>query len=151
MKRLLTAVVALLIIAASAVVAHFHVAAQIYYPIVRIAAPEGLSYLAVMDPQRERQGCGVANDRFLNPFKTLCEKCRIVYARCERALEDLEAKLYDGKPVSHPQVAARGFRMAIIGDANAAQKTCELIAADLLKRGIKTAACVQANGTPPLR
>lgn len=151
MKRLLTIVIAIVLLAAAAAVAHLHVAAQSYYPVVRIAAPEGLSYLAVMDPQRERQGCGVANDRFLKPFKTLCEKCRIVHARCERKLEELEAKIYDGKPVSYPQVAARGFRMAIVGEADAALKTCELIAADLLRRGIKTATCFRANATPPFR
>ena len=151
MKRLLTATIALLLIAAAAAVAHFHVAAQSYYPVVRITAPEGLSYLAVMDPQKERQACGAANDRFLKPIKSMCENCRIVYARCERALEDLEAKMHNGAAIPHPEVDARGFRMAIIGNAEVAQKTCDFVAADMVKRGIRAATCVRADRPPPAR
>ena len=149
MKRLLTIVIAIVLLAAAGAVAHFHVAAQSYYPVVRIAAPEGLSYLAVMEVQRERQGCGAANDRYLRPIKAMCDKCRIVYARCERELEDLEAKLRDGKPVGYPQVDSPGLRMAVIGDGRMAKKMCDFIAADMMKRGVSAATCVAANRTPP--
>ncbi len=151
MNRLLTAIAALLLLVAAAAVAHFHVAAQSYYPVVRIAAPQGLSYLAVMDAQQERQGCGVANDRFLRPIKAMCDECRIVYARCERELEDLEAKVRDGKLVEYPRVDSPGFGMVILGDLNTAQKVCDFIAADMVKRGISTATCVRANRAPPAR
>lgn len=143
--------IAIVLVAAAAVIAHYHVAAQTYYPVVQINSPEGLSYLAVMDPAAERQACGAANDRFLKPFKQMCEQCRIVYARCERELEGLEARLYNGAAVPHPEVDAPGLRMAIVGPADVAQKTCDYIAADMMKRGIAGAACVSANRPPPLR
>jgi hypothetical protein len=144
--------IAVVLVAAAAVLAHYHVAAQTYYPVVRVSSPEGLSYLAVMDGTNERQACGAANDRFLKPFKLMCEKCRIVYARCERELDGLEAQLKNGALVPHPEVDAPGFRMAIIGGADdAAQKACDYIAADMTKRGIRAAACVGANRLPPAR
>jgi len=148
MKQTLIAIV---LIAAAAVVAHYHVAAQRYFPIVHISSSDGLSYLAVMDPTPERQACGAANDRYLKPIKQLCRDCRIDYARCERALEGLEAQIHDGKPVPHPAIDAPGFRMAIVGEADMAQKTCAYIAAGMVKQGVRAAACVAANRPPPAR
>ena len=148
MKRFFIAVV---VIAGAAVVAHYHVAAQRYYPIVRISAPGGLSFLAVMDAQRERQGCGAANDRFLKPIKQLCKDCRIVYARCDRHLDGLEERLHNGVAVSHPQVDAPGFRMAVVGDPDMARKTCAYVAAAMTKQGVRAAACVAAGSAPPAR
>lgn len=145
------ALIAIALIAAAAVVAHYHVAAQRYFPIVHISSPDGLSYLAVMDPTPERQACGASNDRYLEPIKQLCKDCRIDYARCERGLEGLAAQIHDGKPLPYPEIDAPGFRMAVVGDANAAQKACAFIAEGMVKQGVRAAACVRANRPPPAR
>jgi hypothetical protein len=145
------ALIAIVLIAAAAVVAHYHVAAQRYFPIVHISSPDGLSYLAVMDPTPERQACGASNDRYLKPIKQLCKECRIDYARCERSLDGLEAKLHDGVLIPYPAVDAPGLRMAVVGDANAAQMACAFIAAGMVKQGIPAAACVRPNRPPPAR
>ena len=71
-------------------------------------AGEGLTYTTVQDAVAERRACGAANDRFLKPVKELCKQCQVVYARCERKLDGLEAALADGDPVPHYQVFAPG-------------------------------------------
>ena len=63
------AIIAALLIAAGAVLAHLHVVAQTYHPVVRLAAPDGLTYTALQDPTSERQACGEANERFIVPLR----------------------------------------------------------------------------------
>src|SRR4051812_11037528 len=119
-----------------------HVAAQIYHPAVRLTSPEGITYTAVQDPTTERRACGAANDRFLRPIKDLCKQCQVVFARCERKLEGLEQALYDRSPLPLHQVFASGLRMAIEGPEPLAKATCDYIAGDLVKRGLRSATCV---------
>ena len=120
-QRALNSLILVVLVAAGAVLAHLHVESQTYYPVVRVATPEGLTYNAVQDGLRDRQACGAANDRFLAPLKQQCKLCKVVYARCERALEGVEAALHDGKIVVLHVVAAPGFRMAIEGPAPGAR------------------------------
>ena len=134
--------VALALVAVGSWLAYLHVASQTYHPVVRLASPDGLVYTTVQDEVHERRACGAANDRFLKPIKELCKECQVVFARCERKLEGLEAALADGAPVPHYQVFAPGLRIAIVGPAPAAKASCEFIAGDMVKRGIRSAACV---------
>ena len=136
------AVIALILIAAGSWLAHLHVASQIYHPIVRLTSSDGLVYTTVLDEVQERRACGAANDRFLKPIKEACKQCQVVYARCERKLEGLEAALADGAPVPHYQVMAPGVRIAVEGPAAPAKASCEFIAGDMVRRGIRSAACV---------
>ena len=136
------AIIALVLIAVGSWLAHLHVASQTYHPIVRLTSPEGLVYTTVQDEVQERRACGAANDRFLKPIKESCKQCQVVFARCERKLEGLEALLADGAPVPHYQVFAPGLRIAIVGPAPAAKASCEFIAGDMVKRGLRSAACV---------
>ena len=132
----------LVLIAVGSVLAYMHVAAQTYHPVVRLTSPEGITYTAVQDPTAERRACGAANDRFLRPIKELCKQCQVVFARCERKLEGLEQALYDGSPLPLHQVFAAGLRMAIEGPDALAKATCDYIAGDLVKRGLRSATCV---------
>jgi hypothetical protein len=136
------AVIALLLIVAGSVVAHMHVVSQTYYPVVRIAAPEGLTYTAVQEATPERRACGKANDRFLAPIKQNCKDCQVVYARCERKLEGVERAMDEGKTLPHYQVFGPGLRMAITGPDAPAKATCDYIAGDMVRRGVRSAACV---------
>jgi hypothetical protein len=130
------------LIAAGAWLAHLHVVSQTYRPVVRLASPDGLTYTMVQDEVTERRACGSANDRFLGPIKESCQQCQVVFARCERKLEGLEAALAEGAAVPHYLVYAPGLRMAIAGPAAAARASCEFIAADMVKRGLRSAACL---------
>ena len=136
------AIIAIAILAAGGLLAHMHVAAQIYHPVAQLTSPDGLIFTAVQDETGERRECGKANDRFLAPFKSLCKQCQIVFARCERALTGLEAELAAGHSLPHHQVLSPGLRLAVAGPDPQAKQTCDFIAADLVKRGYGTAVCV---------
>ena len=141
--------IAVVLVAAASVVAHYHVAAQTYHPVVRVAAPDGVTYLAVQQPTSERQACGVANARFLRPIKEGCKDCRVEHARCERELMGLEASLAHGERLPYHQIFAPGLHLAIIGAPEPAKAACEFIAADMHKRGVAAAACVERDRLPP--
>jgi len=136
------AAVALVLLAIASWLAYTHVAGLIYYPVVQLRSPEGLTYTAVQDSTNDRQGCGAANDRFLRPLKEQCKQCKVVFARCARTLEGLEAELQDGVPLPYHRVFAPGIRLAIVGSAAPAKITCELIAGGMVQRGLSSAACV---------
>jgi hypothetical protein len=136
------AIIALVLIAVGSWLAHLHVASQSYYPVVRLTSSDGLVYTTVQNEVQERRACGAANERFLKPIKETCKQCQVVFARCERKLEGLEAALANGAAVPHYQVFAPGLRIAIAGPAAAAKASCEYIAGDMVNRGQRTAACV---------
>ena len=136
-------VIAAVLLGAAAVLANMYVVAQRYYPMVKVEAPEGLTYIAVQDATSERQACGSANDRFLTPIKASCKECRVVQARCERVVEgDQEKKLLEGTPSPNYLVVAPGLRMAIEGPDAPARRDCDFIAKDLVSRGVASVACV---------
>ena len=137
-KHILVVVAALLL---GGTIAHFHVAAQTYYPVIRVSAPGAVTYTAVLDAVPERKRCGEASHRFVEPFKVECPECRIVLARCSRDLEGLE-------PPADRAVYMPGVRIVIEGGAPAAQLACELIAGDVVKLGVSSARCVAIAGQP---
>ncbi len=125
MKQAITAV---LLIAVASVLAHLHVTAQSYYPVVRVSSPDGLVFTAVHEAMSERGECAAANERFLAPLKAMCSECRVVAARCERELPELEAALSDGKSIPHHRIFAPGVQVAIVGPEQAASLSCTQIA-----------------------
>lgn len=123
------------------VLAHMHVVAQRYYPVVKIAMPDGLLYTALQDEIDERPACNQANERFLVPVKTACKDCRVLAARCERVSAG------DAKPAlleddSAYVVVAPGMRLGISGPEEAARANCDFLANDMLSRGYRNAACL---------
>lgn len=142
MKTARNIAVAVVLIAVSAWLAHLHVVSQTYHPVVQLASPDGLVYTAVQDAKHERRACGEANDRFLGPVKQGCKDCRVVIARCERELEGLELAVHEGRRIPHHLIRGPGVRMAIVGPAQAAKASCEQIAGEMLRSGLRSAACV---------
>jgi hypothetical protein len=142
MKKWLKIGVGAVLVAAAGFVAHMHVVAQSYYPSLRVQAPEGLMYVVVQDEKAERRECGAANDRFLARIKQGCKECRILAARCTRALEEpLERDLYKATPVKYSTVVAPGMRMAIVGPQPLADQSCVLIAQEARKQGASSTSC----------
>lgn len=143
-------VIALVLGAAGAVLAHMFVQAQRYIPMVTIAAPEGLTYIALQEPTSERQACGKANERFLTPIKASCKECKVVAARCERIVEGLETdELLEGGPSPNYLIVAPGLRMTIEGPDAIARRDCDSIASDAASRGVQGAACIYPKADAP--
>jgi hypothetical protein len=136
------AIIAALLIGAGATLAHLHVVAQTYYPVVQVTTPEGLHYTAVFDRTDERRACGDANDRFVAPFKMMCEQCEVVTARCERELSGLELAISEGKQIPYHRIHAPGLRVAISGPEAMAKLGCDTIAQGLNARGMRQVACI---------
>jgi hypothetical protein len=67
-------------------------------------------------------------------------QCRVLFARCERSAPELPAR-----EAPAYWVETKGLRIAIAGPQAGARASCELIAADLAKRGIARAACSEAR------
>jgi hypothetical protein len=143
LKAARDATIAVLLIAVCAWLAHLHVVSQSYHPVVRLASPDGLTYTAVQDAMQERQNCGAANDRFLRPVKQSCKDCQVVIARCERLLEGFEIALHEGRAMPHHLVRGPGVRMAIAGPEAIAKASCEHIANQMLRSGLRSAACIK--------
>jgi hypothetical protein len=143
MARVRKALIAVALCAAGVALAHMHVVSQRYYPMVKVASPEGVVFVAVQDMTHERRACGDANDRFLEPVKAHCRDCKVIAARCERVVDGVEERaLLEGKPLPGYLVVAPGLRLSISGPDRSARENCEYIAGDMLKRGVRSAACI---------
>jgi len=136
------AIVILVLLAVGSVLAHFHVANQSYYPVSKLASADGYTFHMVQDRRAQRNACGEANDRFLGPIKARCLQCDVLYARCERELQGVELALLMGDPMPMHVVIAPGLRMAMEGPKERVREQCQQFAADLVKGGASTAACV---------
>src|SRR5438445_13157940 len=141
-------IITVVVVGVASLVAHMYVQSQVYYPVVRLDLPDGLSITAVLPETKERKACGTANDRFVGPFKQTCKDCKIAMARCERHLEGLELAMREGVPVPHPMVVARELRMAVMGPPEAAKASCQIVAADMVAKGMRTAVCIPAQLPP---
>lgn len=136
------AIVILALLAVGSVLAHYHVANQSYYPVSKLASADGYTFHMVQDRRAQRNACGEANDRFLGPIKARCLQCDVLYARCERELQGVELALLMGDPMPMYVVVAPGLRMAMQGPKERVREQCQQFAADLVKGGASSAACV---------
>ena len=142
MKTKSKIIIAVALIGIASVVAHLYVQSQVYYPVVHLTLPDGLSIAAVLPETKERKACGAANDRFVTPFRQTCKDCKVAIARCERELEGLELAMHDGLPVPYPMVIARELRMTVMGPPEVAKAGCQVLAANMVANGVKTAVCI---------
>src|SRR5437667_10141236 len=97
------AALALAVVVGASAAAYFYLRSEIYYPVVRLALPDGLSITAVLLETKERKACSTANERFVAPFKQ-CKDCRILATRCDHQIEGLELAMRQGVGVPHPMV-----------------------------------------------
>jgi hypothetical protein len=136
------ALILVLLVAAGAVLAHFHVANQHYFPVTKLTSAEGYTFHLVQDRTDTREDCGKANDRFLAPLKSACGQCSIEYARCERELHGMELALLMGDALPVYVVVAPGVRLALEGPPASLRRDCEHIARMIVKDGTSSASCV---------
>jgi len=131
----------LVLLAAGAVAAHYHVQNQHYFPVTLMKSTDGYTFHMVQNLVETRSECGKANDRFVEPLKGQCRQCKIIYARCERELRGLELKLLMGEPVQMHVVVAPGLRVGMEGPADRVKLDCEFMAESIVRAGLPSAAC----------
>jgi len=136
------ALILVALVAAGALLAHYHVANQHYFPVSKLVSTDGYTFHMVQDRTDAREDCGKANDRFLAPLKAACKQCKVVYARCERELQGLELSLLMGDALPVYAVIAPGVRLAMQGPPATLRRDCEAMAAAIVKTGVPHAACV---------
>src|SRR3954468_24446845 len=141
------AILAVILVGVSSLIAHLYVQSQVYYPVIHVALPEGVSVAAVLAETKERKACGAANDRFLSPIKQQCKECKVISARCERELDGLDLALRQGDPIPYPMVIAKEARVAFMGPADLAKIGCGAGGATVGTKGFKAATCVPAKKT----
>ena len=135
-------IVAFAVMAAVVGGGYFYLRQLVYYPVVQLTLPDGLSIVAVLPETKDRKACGTATERFVAPFNS-CKECKIIRTRCERELTGLELAMSQGAPVPHPVVVAQELRIAVIGPTDVAKASCKIVAADMVAKGMKSAACIQ--------
>ena len=140
-----TAAMAVLAIGGS-VLAWYRVASQVYYPTLQLRTPEGFTYSVVQDPTRDREACGAANDRFLEPVRAQCKDCKVVYARCFRHLDESERAPVSQNAALGYVALSPGMHMAISSPKAQFQAVCDHIVDDMVGRGYSSAACIYPRG-----
>ena len=130
-------------------IAQLHVAAQTYHPVVQVESAEGLRYTAILAAVDRSRACAAASHEFLEPLKADCPACRIVYARCTRDLDELDAGMATPAAQASWLVEMPGVSIAIDGASEKARRTCQLMASDVAKRGVPAARCVAAGSPAP--
>jgi hypothetical protein len=139
MKKL---IIAALLFFAAAVLAHLHASMQTYHPVVKVVAPDGVTYTAVLDAVPDRPSCGQSSKRFLEPMRAYCRECEIVSARCARELDGMELALALDRPTAIYVLQLHGMRIAIAANEAKARLTCDFMAAHAVREGAASAACV---------
>jgi hypothetical protein len=119
-----------------------------YYPISRVATPEGYSLTAVQQSRSKRDACIDANRRFTDSITSNCAACRVEASQCKTRLSTAERAAAAGKAVKNYSVAAKGIRIVLSGSKDVVKTACEQIAGDTVRRGISGAACVNPGAKP---
>ena len=121
-----------------AIAGYLHVGERAYYPVARVAAPDGLTYTAFADETRGRDACIEANQSFLEDFRLGCPTCIVESARCESREDAIKLRV----AISDPVVVSRGMSLAVAGPRDLAAATCRSIVEDLVKRGFESTRCL---------
>jgi hypothetical protein len=121
-----------------AVAAYLHLGEGRYFPVARIASPEGLTYTAFSEETRGRSACIEANQKFVADFRAGCPACQVTSERCESKADAIKLRV----AVSDPVVLMRGMSLAIAGPRDAAAAACKSIVEDLAKRGVEGTRCL---------
>lgn len=147
-RHVLFAVAALL---AGGVIAHYHVEAQSYQPMMRVVTPDAVSYTVVLDAVRERRACGVASEQFIATIKADCPECRVAFARCRREGEGLPAVAWEREDAGegHSVVSMPGVSIRIDASADTARRTCEWVVESVNRLGVQSARCLAAAPDGP--
>lgn len=113
-----------------------------YVPIVRMRTDNGLFLTLVQDRTSRRKACREANERFVGPLGEACRGCTVESTDCAVQPEGIDRALANGEQLPLYTISAEGMRMALLGPPGSVQATCEMMVAQMVVRGLKSAACV---------
>ena len=138
--------IALLVVAGGlAAGAYLYFSQLPFYPVARIATADQVTYTAFSDEVSGREACEAANARFVEPLRESCPACSVAFTRCERKAEVIALRLEqttDGPPLI---VSFPGMQIAVSGPPALARATCEFMAGDLARQGVKGPRCVTST------
>jgi hypothetical protein len=107
-----------------------------YYPVVKIAAPGGVTFTALLDAKRGLKACTATNAEFLDPLLGECPDCEVLFAQCLEKSQALGLTLEAREAARQYWVVSQGVTIAVGGAETMAKASCEAVAADLASRGM---------------
>jgi hypothetical protein len=127
-----------LVAAFGAAVYIYYAAHHAYHPVARVHAPGGVTFTALLDARRGLKACTAAHAEFLDPVVKQCSECKVLFARCLDKAGALALAL-EGLEAAHTHwVVSTGVTIAVVGVAARAKASCEAVAADLARRGMRS-------------
>ena len=128
---------ALLVIAIGAAV-YDYATQRDYYPVAKIAGPADVTFTALLDARRGLKACTAANAGFLDPIARGCADCRVLFAQCVNKATAIAIGLQAREAAHQYWVVSEGVIVAVVGVDAGARETCEAVAADLARRGMRS-------------
>jgi len=113
----------------------------LFTPVVRLRTTDGLFMTFVQDASPKRSACREAIDRFVSALDTTCTTCFIESTDCATRLEGMDRALANNESLPVHTISAEGIHMAMLGPPRLVQVECEGMAAQLVRLGMKSAAC----------
>lgn len=138
-----------LLAAVGGAAAYVYDATRDYYPVVRIAAPQGLTFTALLDARSGLKACEAANAELIEPVARECKECRLVFAQCEDKDGALELTRDVRDAARQYWVVSEGLRIAVAGADARAKASCEAVAAQLVDQGMRSR-CIHPRTTSRL-
>ena len=109
-----------------------------YYPVAKIAGPADVTFTALLDSRRRLKACIAANAEFLDPIARGCADCRVLFAQCVNKATAIAIGLQAREAAHQYWVVSEGVIVAVVGVDAGARETCEAVAADLARRGMRS-------------
>jgi hypothetical protein len=111
-----------------------------YYPVARIAAPEGVGLSFLQDRVATEADCQAANQRVTQTMLANCKECSLAEARCADEPPQELGQIHAG---AQDMIAAKGLQILITAPPVAAHALCQSLAVGIAASDA-TAQCVRA-------
>jgi hypothetical protein len=111
-----------------------------YFPVARIAAPEGVALSFLQNQVRTEGDCQAANQRVTATMLASCKECSLAEARCAG---EPPKELGSSAPGPQDMIVARNLRILITAPPAAAHALCQSLASGIAANDA-TAKCVPA-------
>jgi hypothetical protein len=132
---------ALLVAAIGAAMYDYHATHHDYYAVASIAGPVDVTFIALLDARPGLKACTAANAQLLDPIARGCTDCRVLFAQCVDKATAVAIGLQAREAAHQYWVVSEGVVIAVVGVDARARATCEAVAADLARRGMR-ARCI---------
>lgn len=132
---------ALLMLAAGIAVTQVEREPQDFTPVVRVRTTDGLFLTFVQNGMVKPGRCNDAVAAFSKVLQESCPTCVIESSGCPSVLEGMDKALSRKEHLPIYTVNTDAFRVAMVGPPHAVETECREMAAQMVRQGMKTAAC----------